>query len=148
MVIVLLLGYVGCCHAMPNYFIGWLSFFCCSAPRCLNSCINVRCLVLFSALRLVPHTRLMCIVAMPCHVHTCCCLYLQEMAGSLQRFKQEKRSEIDFRIRLRQACINSMHEPPYSPHARATKRKSRSAPNTPTKPSTKTETKTRYSSIL
>ena len=56
------------------------------------------------------------------------------MADSLLRYKQEKRDEIDFRIRLRQVCINSMYEPPpCSPHSRATKRKSRSEPNTPTK---------------
>ena len=86
---------------------------------------------------------------MPCHVHTCYCLYLQEMDGSLARFKQEKRDQIDFRIRLRQACINSMHEPPpCSPHARATKRKSRSAPNTPTKRSSPPQPKPKPNPVI
>ena len=60
---------------------------------------------------------------------------------SLEGFKRNMRNEIDYRIRLRQACINSMHEPPYSPNARSKKRKSISAPNTPTKRSSPPEPK-------
>ena len=64
------------------------------------------------------------------------------MADSLQRYKQEKRDEINFRIRLRQACINSMHEPPpCSIYSCGNKRKSLSAPSTPTKSSSPPVTK-------
>ena len=67
---------------------------------------------------------------------------------SLERFKRNMRNEIDYRLRFRQACINSMHEPPYCAITRSKKRKSISAPNTPTKRSSPPESKSKPKSVI